>query len=70
MLDRDEMGEAFATLSVDHREVLALRYYLDLSVEQIATQLGIPAGTVKSRLHHGLRALGRQLEHGREEVDR
>ena len=70
LLDREEIGPAFADLRPDHREVLALRYYLDLPVEQIASRLGIPAGTVKSRLHHALRVLGASLEHGRQEVGR
>jgi RNA polymerase sigma-70 factor (ECF subfamily) len=70
LLDRAEIGPAFADLSREHREVVALRYYLDLPVDQIAYRLGIPDGTVKSRLHYALRALGGALEHERQEVDR
>jgi len=70
LLDREEIGPAFAHLSPDHREVLALRYYIDLPVEQIATRLGIPAGTVKSRLHNALRVLGAALGDERQEVGR
>lgn len=55
--DRDELRNAIATLSPDHRVVVALRYYRDLSVEQIAAQLGVPSGTVQSRLHYALRRL-------------
>jgi RNA polymerase sigma factor (sigma-70 family) len=39
------------------REVLVLRYQRDLGEREVAELLGIPVGTVKSRLHHALRAL-------------
>jgi RNA polymerase sigma-70 factor (ECF subfamily) len=51
------MGEALATLSPDHQVVVALRFYRDLTIDQIATRLGIPAGTVQSRLHYALKQL-------------
>jgi RNA polymerase sigma-70 factor (ECF subfamily) len=49
---RDALSRAFETLEADERIVLALRFWRDLTVEAIADQIGIPAGTVKSRLHH------------------
>jgi RNA polymerase sigma-70 factor, ECF subfamily len=49
--DRLVLDAAFDRLSPDHRVVLALRYYGDRTVDQIAELLGIPVGTVKSRLH-------------------
>lgn len=55
--ERDELEDAFARLTPDQRIVVALRYYLDLSTEAIAERTGVPAGTVKSRLHHALRAM-------------
>lgn len=55
--DRSELEPAFLRLTPDQREVLVLRYYLDLPVDQIAARLGIPSGTVKSRIHNALRAL-------------
>ena len=55
--DRQQMGAALARLSPDHRSVLALRYYLDLPIEEIAARLGIPTGTVNSRLHYALKEL-------------
>ena len=55
--DRDLLGGAILTLSPDHRIVVALRYYRDLSIEEIAARLGIPAGTVQSRLHYALERL-------------
>jgi len=56
-LDRDVVGQAIATLSPDHQIVVALRFYRDLTVEEIATRLGIPAGTVQSRLHYSMKRL-------------
>ena len=55
--DRDLVGTAIADLSPDHAIVVALRYYRDLTIDQIATRLGIPAGTVQSRLHYALKKL-------------
>jgi RNA polymerase sigma-70 factor, ECF subfamily len=55
--DRDVLGSAIDTLSPDHRVVVALRYYEDLSIDQIADRLDIPAGTVQSRLHYALKRL-------------
>jgi RNA polymerase sigma-70 factor (ECF subfamily) len=55
--DRDVLGPALLALSPDHRIVVALRYYLDLTVEQIAQRLDVPAGTVHSRLHYALQKL-------------
>jgi RNA polymerase sigma-70 factor (ECF subfamily) len=60
--DRELLGRAIAALSPDHRVVVALRYYRDLKVDDIARQLGVRAGTVQSRLHYALRALQRMLE--------
>ena len=60
--DRDLLGRAIATLSPDHQVVVALRYYRDLQVEQIASGLGIPAGTVQSRLHYALKQLHRLID--------
>jgi RNA polymerase sigma-70 factor, ECF subfamily len=44
-----------------HRAVIHLFYREDMSVEEIALILGIPPGTVKSRLHHAREALRRHL---------
>lgn len=55
--DRDVLANAIATLPPDHRVVVALRYYRDLPVEEIANRLEIPAGTVQSRLHYALKRL-------------
>ncbi len=62
VLERLEMGEALATLSPAHREVLELQYHEDLTQAQAAERLGIPLGTVKTRTMHALRALARHHE--------
>ena len=54
---RDELDQAFSTLAPDDRIVLTLRFWADLPVDAIADRLGVPGGTVKSRLHHALRRL-------------
>jgi RNA polymerase sigma-70 factor, ECF subfamily len=55
--DRDVIDAALAELSLDHRIVVALRYYGDLPIDAIAARLDIPPGTVQSRLHYALRQL-------------
>ena len=55
--ERGALEDAFARLTVEQRIVVALRFYLDLPTEAIAERTGVPPGTVKSRLHHALRAL-------------
>lgn len=54
--------EALRSLSEDHRQVVIRAYYYAQSVEQIAADLAIPSGTVKSRLHYGMRSLKLALE--------
>ena len=64
--ERAVVRTALAELSLDHRIVLALRYYRDLSPAEISTRLGIRVGTVHSRLHYALKhlaaVLGRSLD--------
>ncbi len=55
--EREALRDALAKLSGDHREVVVMRYLLDLPVEEIAERTGERLGTVKSRLHYGLAAL-------------
>lgn len=54
---REILRNAIRSLSPEHREVVVLRYYADLTVDQIAERTGARAGTVKSRLHYALRRL-------------
>jgi RNA polymerase sigma factor (sigma-70 family) len=60
--DRDQLERAFVRLSVDHRAVVVLHHYLDLTLDEVAEALGIPVGTVRSRLHHAMRGLRAALE--------
>jgi RNA polymerase sigma-70 factor, ECF subfamily len=53
---------ALAQLSIEHRAVIIRAYYRGLSCAVIAAELGIPEGTVKSRLHYGLRAMRLALQ--------
>jgi len=52
---------ALLTLSVEYREVVVLRHFTDLSYDEIAATLGIPAKTVKSRLYTARQQLGERL---------
>jgi RNA polymerase sigma-70 factor (ECF subfamily) len=60
--DRDVIGAALAGLSPDHQVVVALRYYRDLTVDEIARRLDIPRGTVQSRLHYALKRLHDRID--------
>jgi RNA polymerase sigma-70 factor (ECF subfamily) len=54
---RSDLAHVLARLPEGQREVLLLRFVEALSLLEIATALGIPSGTVKSRLHHAIQAL-------------
>jgi len=60
-LDRALVGDAMAQLSAEHRAVVGRSYYHGWTIAQIANDLGIAEGTVKSRLHYALRALRQAL---------
>jgi RNA polymerase sigma-70 factor, ECF subfamily len=55
--ENEDMIRAMNTLDGRLRAVLVLRYFNDMSYEEIAQVVGIPLGTVKSRINHGLKAL-------------
>jgi len=59
--DRRQVLAALAALPPRRREVLVLRFYLELSEAEIAAMLGISSGTVKSTTARGLAALARAL---------
>jgi RNA polymerase sigma-70 factor, ECF subfamily len=59
---RDALGRALGALTPDEQVVVTLRFHADLTVPGIAEMLGIPAGTVKSRLHHAMGRLRSALE--------
>ncbi|MGP3638028.1 sigma-70 family RNA polymerase sigma factor [Streptomyces sp. 24-1644] len=56
-----DVREAVKTLSPEHRAVLVQIYFRGMSVGETAQELGIPAGTVKSRSYYALRLLSRSL---------
>ena len=58
---RAAIADAFSALAPHHREVLALAFAARLPHREIAEVLGVPVGTVKSRLHHARAALHRAL---------
>ncbi|HET9416235.1 MAG TPA: RNA polymerase sigma factor [Candidatus Limnocylindria bacterium] len=62
VVDRDQLESGFRRLSIDHRAVVVLHHYLDLPLEQVAETLGVPLGTVRSRLHHAMRGLRAALD--------
>jgi RNA polymerase sigma-70 factor, ECF subfamily len=62
-LAKNEVAELIHVLNPDQRVVVGLRFWRDLSLQQIADLLGVPLGTVQSRLYYALRAL-------RDEADR
>jgi RNA polymerase sigma-70 factor (ECF subfamily) len=60
-LEYDRLMKAINALSSRHRSVLVLRYFNDLSYEEIAQVIGVPLGTVKSRISQALRSLRAQM---------
>ncbi|HMH11668.1 MAG TPA: sigma-70 family RNA polymerase sigma factor [Edaphobacter sp.] len=60
--DRAEVGEVLLKLDSTYREVLVLRFYEELSLEEIAGVTRAPLSTVKSRLYRGLAALKPEVE--------
>jgi RNA polymerase sigma-70 factor, ECF subfamily len=60
--DRDQLERAFQRLTVEQRAVLVFHHYLGLPLPEVADRLGVPLGTVKSRMHHAKRALRAGLD--------
>jgi len=58
---REELANALNRLSERDRTVIAMRYFLDLSEQEMADVLGVPRGTVKSRLARALARAREQL---------
>lgn len=59
---RDQLERGFRRLSPEHRAVFVFHHELGLGLAEIADQLGVPLGTVKSRLHYATSALRAALE--------
>jgi RNA polymerase sigma-70 factor (ECF subfamily) len=64
MAESDRVERAFRQLPLDQRTVLVLQHYLELSHSEISETLGIPLGTVKSRVRYGVAAMRAALEAG------
>lgn len=62
MLETWQVADALSGLSPAHREAILTCHYRGHTVTEAATMLGVPDGTVKSRLYYGLRALRLRLE--------
>jgi RNA polymerase sigma factor (sigma-70 family) len=60
--DRDQLERGFVRLEPEMRAVIVLHHYLDLPLPDVAVTLGIPIGTVKSRLHRAMGLLRAALD--------
>jgi RNA polymerase sigma-70 factor (ECF subfamily) len=60
--ETDRVERAFRRLPIDQRAVLVMQHYIQLSHTEIAETLGIPIGTVKSRVRYGVAAMRAALE--------
>lgn len=58
---KDRLWHAVGALPLHHREILVLYHFQDLAYREIADALGVPIGTVMSRLHNARRALREKL---------
>ncbi|HEX6655575.1 MAG TPA: RNA polymerase sigma factor [Candidatus Limnocylindria bacterium] len=61
LAEHDALERAFLTLSADHRIALVLVHYVGYSAPEAAAILGVPIGTVYSRIHYGARAMREAL---------
>jgi RNA polymerase sigma-70 factor (ECF subfamily) len=61
-LDAWLVADVLTQLTPEHRTVIVRAYYMGQSVAELAVALDLPEGTVKSRLHYGLRALRLALQ--------
>lgn len=61
-LDRDQLERGFRRLDADQRIVVILHYYRGYSVPEVASIVGVPLGTAKSRIHRATRALRAALD--------
>lgn len=60
--DRDQLERGFRRLTPDERAVLVLHHFIGYAPTEIADLLGVPAGTIRSRLHHAHRAMRAALD--------
>jgi RNA polymerase sigma-70 factor (ECF subfamily) len=62
VVNRDQLERGFRRLKPEQRAAVVLRFYLDLSMPEVADALGVPLGTAKSRLFYATAALRAALE--------
>ena len=62
VIDRDEVERTFQRLSPEHRAVLVLHFVIGLPIREIADLLGLPMGTVGSRLHYATQSFRAAFE--------
>jgi RNA polymerase sigma-70 factor (ECF subfamily) len=62
LANRDQLERGFRRLDVDQRTVLVMHYYLGFSLDEAAEVLGIPPGTVRSRLNRATKAMRAALD--------
>ena len=55
--DVEQLRDCLGSISPEHREALVLKFFDDLSYEEIARVTGVSVGTVRSRIHYGKHAL-------------
>jgi RNA polymerase sigma-70 factor (ECF subfamily) len=60
--DRDQLDRGFGRLTPNERAILVLHHFVGYAPSEIAEILGVPAGTIRSRLHHAHRAMRAALE--------
>jgi len=62
VVERDQLERAFRRVPPEQRAIFVFHHYLGLTLPEVAEQLGIPLGTVKSRLHYATNTLRAAVE--------
>ena len=62
VIDRDRLERGFRRLSPEQSAIFVLHHYVGLTLPEVADELGVPLGTVKSRLHYATNALRAALD--------
>jgi len=62
IVERDQLERGFRRLPPEQRAVFVFHHYLGLTLHDVAAELGVPLGTVKSRLHYATNTLRAAIE--------
>ena len=62
VVERDQLERGFRRLPPEQRAVFVFHHYLGLTLIEVAAELGVPLGTVKSRLHYATNTLRAAIE--------